>query len=342
MSTSPLTPIPPPHGFSQCAVKLDKATPAALRYLTGDAIDSLDAWDHLIGICYNFVGDLFLKDDFGDYVVEGVHHNELTGKRNSHYQRREGTASITRNWIQEWLLGRLNSYHGKPPAEIQAAADRGEFRYLGRQCRNALIDRLRMSERDTAPQIVSLDSVDDDGGNAESTGSLADTIGTWNTGGQSSFHSPTCSREDLIEFINENSDLDWVLDLSAFVDVFCPADDAERELGKGDVTRLIAERRGVSEHQARGYKRRLLESAKSGRLWKLFRVLRPAEGPRAGFVQAAESQNTRAKKRLRSQALEEMVEFAQWCRESGIKSNSPTSELHQFGEERKGLTRTEL
>jgi hypothetical protein len=299
-----------PHGFSQCALQLDKATPAALKYLTGDPNASLDGWDHLIGICYSFVRDLFLRDDFGSYTVEGVQHDELTGLRNNHQSRREGTLSITRNWIQEWLLTRLDPYHGKSLAEVQAAVDRGEFRYLGRQCRNALIDKLRKAE--PTPKIVPLDPGNKDQEDAES-GSLSDSIGTWNGGGQSSLDSSTVCREDLLRLIAEDSDADGI-ELTAFIDSSFPPDGEGNDTdAKGDVTRLIAERRGVNERQARTYKQRFLDTAKAGKLQTLCELLRPL----STIVRSEKSKIARANRLLRSQALEDLVLFERWCRESG-------------------------
>jgi hypothetical protein len=261
-SFNPTEPPPPQIALLEMGPStVDKATPAAVAYLT---TGSLEAWDHLMGICFRFAGDLFLLDDFGDYRLapgedescSAWENDERTGELKKHRWRQEGTATRTREWIQEWLLERLHGYHGKSYAEIQNAADGGEFRYLGRQCRLALIDKLRKLNPLDNPQLKWLD---DHVGDGDEEKTFGHTIGTWNTGGQSSLHRPAVRLEDVIEFIADNklALADVMIELMVYVECAC-ADD----LREGTITRAIAKNRRIEERQARTYKQRFLDIAR--------------------------------------------------------------------------------
>jgi hypothetical protein len=323
-------------GLAGCAVKLDMATPAAVDYLT---TGNLKSWDNLLGICYKFIGNLFIKDQFGDFIVEGPQHDELTGKRNLYHRRREGTVDLTRQWIAEWLFGRFNRYAGKSSAEIQEAADRGEFRYLGTQCRSALIDKLRTTDLEPV-HFVHLDA---DDATAEGTsvgaggGTLSNSIGTWNTGGQSSLHSPSVCREDLIEFIAENKVLlgDVMIELMAYIDCFFPEDGITGT--KGGITKAIGDNREVRATQARAYKRRFLDQARGASnpaLRDLFKLLQPE----SAIIFVTESKEKRARKKLGTQAREDMCEFQEWCRANGVAPGNAVIDLQEMAKMRGALT----
>src|SRR5207244_5296483 len=49
----------------------------------------------------------------------------------------------TTEWIQEWLLEFLLPYRNASPDELDEEALKGTFRYIGRNCRLDLIDRIR-------------------------------------------------------------------------------------------------------------------------------------------------------------------------------------------------------
>jgi hypothetical protein len=323
-------------GLAGCAVKLDMATPAAVDYLT---TGNLKSWDNLLGICYKFIGNLFVKDQFGDFIVEGPQHDELTGKRNLYHRRREGTVDLTRQWIAEWLFGRFNRYAGKSSAEIQEAADRGEFRYLGTQCRSSLIDKLRTTDLEPV-HFVHLDA---DDATAEGTsvgaggGTLSNSIGTWNTGGQSSLHSPSVCREDLIEFIAENKVLlaDVMIELMAYIDCFFPEDGITGT--KGGITRTIGDNRDVRATQARAYKRRFLNQARGASnpaLRDLFKLLQP-ESP---IIFVPESKENQSKRWLKAQALGDMRDFEEWCRANGVAPGNAVIDLQEMAKMRGALT----
>lgn len=99
---------------------LDKSTDAAVQYLrTGDP----DAWKHLIAILVRAKGNLFLPAPDVPLI------------------------KATRLFLELWLAAKLAPYYHADAATIQTAAERGEFRYLGRQARNALIDEIRRRKR---------------------------------------------------------------------------------------------------------------------------------------------------------------------------------------------------
>ena len=132
----------------------NKTTDAALQYLlTGDP----DAWEHLLQILNVAKGNLFLQEP------------GLT------------PLTATRRFFEGWLLERLAPYREADADTIHAAAERGEFQYLGKQATNVLIDELRrrgasedaldqhLSEEEwwagQPARVVSLDApLDDDGG----------------------------------------------------------------------------------------------------------------------------------------------------------------------------------
>jgi hypothetical protein len=123
-----------------------------LQYLlTGDP----DAWNHLIGIMLQAKGNLFLAEPGLPLLT------------------------ATRRFLELWLLEKLAPYREADPDTICAAAERGDFRYFGKQAKNALIDEIRkrnasqdaldqhLSEKEwwagRPPRVVSLDApLDDD------------------------------------------------------------------------------------------------------------------------------------------------------------------------------------
>lgn len=164
-----MTPVPCPQtepGANQAVVrqglaparatikpKPDKTTDAALQYLlTGDP----NAWDHLINILSQAKGDLYLPE-LGMQL-----------------------RPATRRFLEVWLAEKFAPYRKADADTICEAGERGEFRYLGRQARNALIDEIRrryasqdalnqhLSEEERSagrpPRVVSLDAPLDDGG----------------------------------------------------------------------------------------------------------------------------------------------------------------------------------
>jgi hypothetical protein len=95
---------------------LDKTSQATVLFLK---TEDPDAFDHLVAICWRAKGDLFVFD------------------------RSERLYWATRKWIQVWILEKLEPYRRTSNEVIDRAAANGEFRYLGRSCRLAMVDEIR-------------------------------------------------------------------------------------------------------------------------------------------------------------------------------------------------------
>jgi hypothetical protein len=139
--------IPPAIDLPRQAMPPDQSTRAAMNYLlTGDAV----AWKQLIEITSKATKNLFLSEP-----------------------------GITRwrtklRFLELWLVESFAPYRDADADTICAAAGRGEFRYLGKHARQALIDAIRrryrsqdaldqrLSEKEwwagLRPRVVSLDA----------------------------------------------------------------------------------------------------------------------------------------------------------------------------------------
>jgi hypothetical protein len=257
MNLSPSTQVEPgaslevvPQGLAPCAPskpKPNKTTDAALQYLlTGDT----DAWDHLIKILSQAKGDLYLPEP------------------------RMPLQPATRRFLEVWLAEKLAPYCDANEDTICAAAERGEFRYLGRQAISSLIDELRqryasqdaldqhLSEEEwwagQPPRVVSLDApLDDDGdftlanlvatdpGQDNSTVSqLSSALGTH----------PGLEPEELQHAIREGqSEFKRLLGplhdvLTTVCGLFVASPD---DLRNGDAARAVAAARGITVQTAR-------------------------------------------------------------------------------------------
>jgi hypothetical protein len=153
-----LAPARPP-----ITLKPNKTTDAALQYLlTGDP----NAWDHVIKILSRAEDNLYLPE---------------SGIR---------LRPATRRFFEVWLADKFAPYRDADADTICAAAERGEFRYLGNQAKSALVDEIRrhyaskdalnqhLSEEEWSagrpPRVVSLDAPLDDDGDF----TLADLVAT--------------------------------------------------------------------------------------------------------------------------------------------------------------------
>jgi|SRR5579872_7145178 hypothetical protein len=257
------------------------ATAAVVRYLTSSDGERADAFDRLVGYCYKWTKarrnkqtgamerQYFLRDQHGSMKVEDVpQYSNVDGKRTGYSIRKEGTKeAATTAWIQEWLLGFLAPYVGKPEVEIIAAANAGEFRYLGRQCRLDLTDAVR-AETDAKrerPPHVSLDKPV-----AEDGTTLQDYIGTDRQDAPSSLVTGTGFEEflacttNVVRAVVANEEELVRLDLlDALLAILGNADKLELMPARqfdGVVTQDIARLRRVSLTSARAYKRRFYES----------------------------------------------------------------------------------
>jgi hypothetical protein len=149
-------------------------TRAVLRYFEDEPARA-DSFDHLVAICSLAVRPYYLRDphdslpeDEAEFIVTGIpQFKDLDGSRTGHNVREEGTANAaTRAWIQTWLLGFLARYRDLSPEELLAAADKDEFRYLGRLCRLRLLDarRAQKAAKRYQPPISFLDGPVSKGG----------------------------------------------------------------------------------------------------------------------------------------------------------------------------------
>jgi hypothetical protein len=271
-----LTPaaIPPPLPHVVVTPERDATTKAVLRYFEAakgsDRIEHADAFDHLVAICSLAVQPYALHDRHGAMKVQptaeeqGLVYSNIDGSRTGQKVRTEGDAvDATRQWIQEWLLGSLARHRGKSDQELIAAADCDDFRYLGKACRNRLIDatRTQKAKKNHRPPHVSLDTPI-----AEDGETLLDCIGTEWQSAPSSLATGTSFEEFLTCVMNvfravvanaaELERLDLVDGLRAMLG---NAEHLERVSARrfdALVTQSIARRRGVSETSARAYKRR--------------------------------------------------------------------------------------
>jgi hypothetical protein len=135
-------PIPPPILIEPPvpATPTDQTTLAVLRYLATmraqvtcaeDLKEQTDALEHLVRICQCFCRGLYLWN--GSQGVNEVQWAESQGR---------GRDVVVREWIEDWILAQL-AQCDRTDDEIQAAAIRDEFRWLGVHCRQALIKEIR-------------------------------------------------------------------------------------------------------------------------------------------------------------------------------------------------------
>ena len=115
------------------ATLYDATTQAVIDYLLSNAHD---AWNHLICILRRATSSLFLPA------------HRLRVERPGGGITIEDSRSMTREWIEDWLRTKLAPWHRDIPAEILQAANRGEFRYLGHECRCDLLNEIERWQRD--------------------------------------------------------------------------------------------------------------------------------------------------------------------------------------------------
>jgi hypothetical protein len=103
-----------------------RTTEAALAFFEAtDGAAILDAFNHLVAIVLKAKGNLYLTE-IGTTTFEA-----------------------TRRFVEGWLLEKLLRY--RKAGAFRKAAERGKFRYLGRQGQYALIDELRRRTRSKDP-----------------------------------------------------------------------------------------------------------------------------------------------------------------------------------------------
>lgn len=108
--------------------KYTSAEKLALRFLLpADPADRDDAFDGLVGLCFQAKKNLFVAQQLSGYRV----------------------FFSTRDWIREWLEAFFEKYKGRTEQEIREAAEQRAFRYIGRLCYFRMADEIRRRYRRT-------------------------------------------------------------------------------------------------------------------------------------------------------------------------------------------------
>ena len=264
-SSTVLQPPPPPFLAPKPVPHYDPTTRAVLRHLLADRDGGAETFSELMAICWTMTRPLFLSAPDGVVTVRGVpQFSDQTGARTGSMSRQEGTAyHETRAWIKAWLLAFLLPYRNLSRDQLEAAAERGEFRYLGRRCRLALANEVASRIRLPKRKFVRYDVPVGDG-------YLSDFLGTDRADVASSLaqHSREASAAAIeaarrIVMANEVelNRLDLFTGWLAYLlsaEVFVEGSIGPRQC-EGIVTRTIASLRGVSLRSAVAYKRRFRE-----------------------------------------------------------------------------------
>jgi hypothetical protein len=214
----------------------DEITPAVLRFL--QAVNEQDSnatraeLTKLVRICLCFCRNLCPWNGF-----EGVDEPQW-----GELQREEGRREIVTDWIQERLLIKLEKYYYLSRQEIEAAGARGDFRWLGVHFRQAILKEIRKRRpKDrlfvcVAQSLSADDSID---GRPLSDLLVAAIPNIYPD------RDPGASKISIDDIRNE-------LDRLGLWDVFEEIVRG-REIGltMGDITRRVAELRGISDRQAR-------------------------------------------------------------------------------------------
>jgi hypothetical protein len=206
----------------------DKSTKAALAFFEAkDGAAVTDALEHLVAIALKARGGKFLTER-GRTWFEATH-----------------------EFFEEWLLKKLLPY--REARTFHMAAQRGEFAYLAKQSRNALIDELRRRARSVDPlcrNVVRMDATidsDDDNSWLDLLGVGSDQEGGCPIGTKPSLE-PSALQRKLRE---RRAEISKSLGESLFDVLFDVCQLFPDQLSLGDVTRGIARARAVSDQTAR-------------------------------------------------------------------------------------------
>jgi hypothetical protein len=245
----------------------DKTTKAALTLLTAsDNAVINNELEHLTAIVLRACQRLFLPE-VGNTSFDAKH-------------------SFVRQWLQQKLLPYRNN------GSYNEAAEQGEFRYLGKQGRNALIDELRRRARsqDALDQgVISMDHKTEYNGDKFDLHNLlamnSFEVNTTPLGCEPSLEPSILCREiwrhrnELAQKLGEPS----FSVFSTICDLF------PDHLSPGNITRAIAKARDVSEQTARKLHNELASKLRAMRrdpsLRDLFEIIGKAGGP-ASLVNA--------------------------------------------------------
>jgi hypothetical protein len=216
----------------------DAATPLVKLYLLKTGAVREEAWEHLVKLCMSFL-------------------KARPGKAQLRLQRTDqvgdGGSEVVR-FVTDWLSQRLAPYFAMSPRTIRRHARAGRFRYIGRQCRNAVVDEYRRRKRQVPPPIGLDEPLPY--GDCGKPLTIADTIGVRGENGPALAWSPLGRRpsvepEELTAIVKSGrKELEGFIGsratstLEAIIGTFpCP--------NRPVMVKAIAKRRGVSEQQAR-------------------------------------------------------------------------------------------
>jgi len=246
-----------------------KSTCLAVRYLLPrDEADREDAFDGLIAICFRVKRNLFVVDEDSkncEFARAGAEGDNLFW--------------ATRKFIVEVVCRFLLPYTTKQSTEIIKAALEGKFRYIPRIVRLRLIDKVRAWKRrkktvwhETLSLSFPMGNEDDDkeefgdgvAFNVDRQGPSRNLNSTLTRPGQWNLPEICAVFRDLEpKYRPLLGERGWEV-LLCFADTADHKTKNKREQ-KGRITRLITERRGVNERQARSdkhfLKKRLKEIA---------------------------------------------------------------------------------
>ncbi|MGB8064320.1 MAG: hypothetical protein WCF26_20700 [Candidatus Sulfotelmatobacter sp.] len=313
--TPAAAPFPPLPFLCLEKAKRDAETQAVLRYLeAAGGVEQARAFDRLVGFCYHAVQPYFLRDRHGSLKAENIpQFDSIEGKRTGYAIRNEGRKhDVTREWIQLWLLKFLAPYLGQSHREIVAAANAGEFRYLGLWCRQALKNLVyRQHKREANEQFTGLETA-------------TENLGT-NELGESSplrahapFDQTAAAVNDARRVVMANAgsleELDLLTGLLAYLSV---AEHVTEPHFEGRVTKAIMDMLGVKERGAQDYKRKYHETvgreleARNPALQAISKELTPK--PLSFVVSTDSDEEGEDNRRLLWESRQLMAEYATDC-----------------------------
>ena len=174
--TNPIV-LPPmkldPALAPQSSPTMDVMTTAVLRFLlAADIVAQAEALDELVRICRKVTKGWGNKSwsTRSLFLTEPTRHEHWDKKEKRWIPEPRDQASV--EWIGEWLGQQLARYTGLSVADIEAAAQRGEFADLAIRCRNALGREVQRRKKKAVVEEVPLDPMPDEHAEREGAGLL--------------------------------------------------------------------------------------------------------------------------------------------------------------------------
>jgi len=228
-----------------------------------DDVDEQDALDGLAACCWKALGGLRAPDTSELVRTEWLPKEKYDERGNMRVRWHpvSARAFATQKFITDFILERLCFYFGLSMSQIGQKALAGEFRWLARNCRHRLIDKIRRSygrKESRQPAALSLDRQDLDPALYELRDAL-DTENSLSLSLESIRNRITADRDKLIEQLGQREY--ETLRILLFLD---PAEYAgSKRAVKGRLTEAVAKARGTGLRQARSAKARLFARLRS-------------------------------------------------------------------------------